>query len=189
MRARRAPLRRSLPTALALAAALGCAQPRPAPSSPETAGAPDPELVGVVSREEIESVVPEWVASLVEADPDREEAMRLATAGGDAEVDVFLGTWCSDSRRELSRFWRALDETGGEAAFTVRYIGVDRDKKEPREWVEGQDLRFVPTFIVRREGREIGRIVEESPNGIEGDLLALLDGSAAGVISARDDLD
>ncbi len=46
----------------------------------------------------------------------------------------------------------------------------------------------MPTFVVLRDGREVGRIVEESPHGVERDLLALLDGSARGVVSARDDL-
>jgi hypothetical protein len=46
----------------------------------------------------------------------------------------------------------------------------------------------VPTFIVVRGGREVGRIVESSPNGVESDLLALLTGKAQGVISTRKDL-
>lgn len=52
----------------------------------------------------------------------------------------------------------------------------------------GRDLRFVPTFIVERDGHEVGRIVEVSPNGIERDLLDLLSGARSGVISARTDL-
>jgi hypothetical protein len=46
----------------------------------------------------------------------------------------------------------------------------------------------VPTFIVRRGGHEVGRVVEEAPHGIETDLLALLTGEAGGVLSGRPDL-
>ena len=100
---------------------------------------------------------------------------------------MFLGTWCSDSRREVPRLWKALDETGGAVPFEVHYIGVDREKKEPAAVAENSVL-FLPTFIVRRGGREVGRIVETSPNGIERDLLALLTGKAQGVLATREDL-
>ena len=52
----------------------------------------------------------------------------------------------------------------------------------------GVDLIRVPTFVVRRDGRELGRIVEESPNGIENDLLALLTGDSTGTLTASEDL-
>ena len=107
----------------------------------------------------------------------------MAAAGAEARVTVFLGTWCSDSRRELSRWWRALDENMGIVGFEVRYVGIDRDKREPAELLVGAEIERVPTFVVRRAGAEVGRVVEESPHGIERDLLALLDGSVEGVIS------
>ena len=65
----------------------------------------------------------------------------------------------------------------------IRYIGVNRDKTEPAEWVAGVDLEWVPTILVRRDGKELGRIVESSPNGIERDLLALLVGETEGWIT------
>ncbi len=150
---------------------------------------PELELVGPLTREEIEAALPDWVEAEIEAEPDPEAARALAGAGAGLEVEVFLGTWCSDSKRELARLWRALDETGGLAPFALEYVGVDREKAEPAERVAGLDLRFVPTIVVRREGRELGRLVEESPNGVEVDLLALLEGRVEGVVSARTDLD
>ncbi len=142
-------------------------------------------LVGAVTREQVEAAVPEWVQAQVEAQPSAEAARALAGVAPGAEVTVFLGTWCGDSRRELSRFWRALDEAGGTVPFQVRYIGVDREKKQPAELVAENDIHYVPTLIVRRDGRELGRIIETSPNGVEQDLLALLTGKAQGAISAR----
>ena len=49
-------------------------------------------------------------------------------------------------------------------------------------------VQYLPTFIVRRDGHEVGRIVETAPNGIEHDLLALLTGKAHGVLTTRQDL-
>src|SRR5918992_1510365 len=105
-----------------------------------------------------------------------------------AEVIVFVGTWCGDSKREVPRLWKALDETGGMVPFAVRYVGVDRDKKEPAADLAESAVRYLPTFIVVRDGRERGRIVETSPHGVERDLLDLLTGKARGVLATREDL-
>ena len=72
--------------------------------------------------------------------------------------------------------------------FAIEYVAVDRAAKRPPELEREAGLLYVPTFIVRRGGEEVGRIVEVSPHGIERDLLALLTGAARGVVSGRDDL-
>jgi hypothetical protein len=131
--------------------------------------------------------VPEWVQAEVEAQPDAGMVQALASLEPGAEVTVYLGTWCGDSRRELSRFWKALDQTGGTAPFQVRYVGVDREKKEPAG-VKEDGVLYLPTFIVRRGGHEVGRIVETSPHSVEQDLLALLTGKAQGVLATREEL-
>jgi len=147
-------------------------------------------LVGETTRAAIEAA-PEWVAAEAESQPDTAASTALATVPPGAEVTIFLGTWCGDSRREVPRLWKALDIAGSwgvDVPFAIHYIGVDRQKKEPSAPVTNNDIRYVPTFIVSREGREVGRIVEESPHGIEKDLLALLTGQAQGLITTRTDL-
>ena len=91
-------------------------------------------------------------------------------------------------RREVPRFWKAVDAAGGSVPFEVRYVGVDHAKKEPADLLKQDGIRYLPTIIVRRGGHEVGRIVETSPHGVEQDLLALLTGKAAGVLSTRQDL-
>lgn len=147
-----------------------------------------PVLVGEVSRDEVESAVPTWVQAEIEASLDPAAVQDLSMVEPGAEVTVFLGTWCSDSKRELSRLWRAFDEMAGLVPFEVTYIAVGRDKEQPEARIEGSGLEYVPTFIVRRGGEEVGRIVEEAPHGIVEDLEALLSGEAEGVVSAREDL-
>jgi hypothetical protein len=145
-------------------------------------------LVGRVTREEIEIAMPGWVAETVRASPDPEAAIRLADVLQGAEVTVFLGVWCEDSQRELSRLWRALDEAGLVTPHEIRYIGVDRNKRAPNGLTDGSNLRLVPTFVVERGGVEVGRIVESSVNGIERDLLALLSGERGGLISGNPEI-
>ncbi len=166
------------------------------PAPPSAAATPTqlevPVLTGEVTREQVEEALPAWVKVEVDAQPDVAAARALAAVPPGAVVTVYLGTWCGDSKRELARFWRAVDLMMGETAsavpFTLRYVGVARDKKEPAALLAGVGLEYVPTFLVERDGREVGRIVEQSPQGVERDLLALLDGTVHGVVSARTDL-
>jgi len=167
----------------ASAAAAGSTEP-PAPPAGESAAPAGDALVGALTREQVEAAHPDWVQSEVAASPDPEAVRGLAAIEPGAEVTVFLGTWCGDSARELPRLWRALDEAGGAVPFQIHYVGVDRQKKEPAAPIANYEIRFVPTFIVSREGREVGRIVETSPHGVERDLLALLSGASKGVLSA-----
>jgi thiol-disulfide isomerase/thioredoxin len=175
---------------------VACASAQTPPSAPATststaaqpAKPPKPVLLGQITREQVEAAVPDWVQAEVESMPDKAAVAALAAVPPGAEVTIYMGSWCGDSRREVSRLWRALDEAGGSIPCTIHYIGVDRDKKEPAALVEGSGLRYVPTLIVRRDGREVGRIVESAPHGVEQDLLALLQGSTHGLLTSRTDL-
>jgi hypothetical protein len=171
------------------------AQLTPQPAAPEAAAqaieSARPEAsvrVGKVTREQVEEAAPEWTFAEAKAAPDAAAARALGQVAPGATITIYLGTWCGDSRREVSRFWRALDEIGGTLPATVELIGVDEAKKEPAELLAGADVRYVPTIIVRRGAKEVGRIVESSPHGIEIDLLDLLTGRASGVLSLRTDL-
>jgi thiol-disulfide isomerase/thioredoxin len=151
-------------------------------------GQEETAVIGSTTREQIESAVPDWVQAEVEAAPDAEAARSLASVEPGAEVIVYLGTWCSDSRREVPRFWKALAEAGFDVPFAVRYVGVAHDKKERAAEMAADGVLYLPTFIVRRDGRELGRIIETSPHGIERDLLDLLNGKAHGILATREDL-
>jgi len=142
------------------------------------------DVVGLTSREAIEEALPAWREAITGADPEDETARALASVAPGAEVDVFLGTWCGDSRREVSRLFVALAIASASAPlpFTVRFIGVDRAKVAPG-LSENADLRYVPTIIVRREGAEVGRVVEHATRVIEQDLLDLLTGARTGWLS------
>ncbi|MFL6233146.1 MAG: thioredoxin family protein [Thermoanaerobaculia bacterium] len=177
----------ALSSVVVFTALTGAADPPAASLTAKPAAPEEPVPVGPTTREKVEAS-PEWVQAEVDAKPDAGAAQALAAVEPGAEVTVFLGTWCGDSRREVPRFWKALDAEGGVVPFQVRYVGVDHDKKQPADLLKESDVRYLPTFIVRRGGREVGRIVETSPHGVEQDLLALLTGKASGVLTTRQDL-
>lgn len=146
-------------------------------------------LTGAVDRARVEAELPNWRQELARAEIDEAAARALADVPPGAEVDVFLGTWCGDSRRVVSRLWRALELVPEESRpFAIRFVAVDRAKHDPEGLAEGRDIRFVPTIIVSRDGAEVGRIVESAPSGVEVDLGRLLRGEATGVLTLRTDL-
>jgi hypothetical protein len=57
----------------------------------------------------------------------------------------------------------------------VRWVAVDEHKERPAEVVRGLGIEQVPTLVVSRGGREIGRIVERAEPSIEALLLGLLE--------------
>jgi hypothetical protein len=173
--------------AIVLAGCAATTTTAPASTTPiDTHHGPMGEIVGPTSQEEIEAELPAWRTAREASTIDSDAAARLASVPAGATVTVFLGTWCGDSRREVSRLFVAL-AAAGELPFAIAFIGVDRSKQAPG-YTESADLRYVPTIVVARDGVEVGRIIESAPLGVERALLELLDGTRSGVISGRTDL-
>lgn len=174
--------------AFALSQAAACGSAATMTAEPATPDAPRPQdVVGITDRRAIEAEHPRWAEAALAANPMEDTARLLADVAPGAEIDVFLGTWCGDSRREVTRLFRALESVPEPYPFSLRFVGVDRTK-QAGALTEGANVRYVPTIVVRREGVEVGRIVESAPRGIELELLDLLRGTTHGIISLRTDL-
>ncbi|MBT8195263.1 MAG: thioredoxin family protein [Bacteroidia bacterium] len=89
------------------------------------------------------------------------------------QVKVFIGTWCSDSQREVPAFYKILDALEFDQQ-NLTMIGVDRSKEQPEEELQAFEIEYVPTFIFYRNGEEIGRIIETPTLSLEEDILSIL---------------
>lgn len=89
-------------------------------------------------------------------------------------ITVFLGTWCGDSHRDFPRFMKIAEALKyPENKLTI--IAVNRKKESPAGEEAKFNIQRVPTFIVSKYGKEIGRIVEFSKSGyLEKDLLEII---------------
>ncbi len=91
----------------------------------------------------------------------------------DVKIKLVAGTWCSDSRREVPRFYKILDEIGY-PSDDVSLIYVNRDKVGLANEVDGLEINFVPTIIFYGNGKELGRIVEMPYESLEKDMLEMV---------------
>lgn len=90
---------------------------------------------------------------------------------------LFMGTWCSDSQREVPHFMKILEKAGFPEE-QLKIVALDkRDefyKTSPGGEEKGWNIEFVPTFIFLKEGKEVNRIVEFPLNTLEADMEAIL---------------
>jgi hypothetical protein len=142
-----------------------------------------PPFTGEVERGSILENDERWLERYKQTEVDNDVAEALSKVEPGARLEVYLGVWCEDSMREVPRFWRALD-AAGVVPLAIEHLGLDESFSAGEVSLEGLDIEAVPTFIVYRDGKEVGRVVEDAPENIETHLLALLTGEASGVISA-----
>lgn len=100
-----------------------------------------------------------------------------AKTGPEITVDVYFAFWCSDSLVHVPTFMRIIDrirEISGDQ-LTVNYYTVERKaSKKVKYYVESMKVERAPTFIIFREGKELGRIVENPEKNLSEDFLAIV---------------
>ena len=90
------------------------------------------------------------------------------------QMTVILGTWCEDSHREVPRLFKIL-ETLKFPENKLSNIAVNRKKEAPSGEEGGLNIQKVPTIILKKYGKEIGRIIESPKSGyLERDLVDIL---------------
>jgi thiol-disulfide isomerase/thioredoxin len=88
---------------------------------------------------------------------------------------VVGGTWCEDTQNLLPKFFRLVDKSGY-AEKNILLIGVDRKKQTINDLHKIYHIESVPTFIVLKDGKEIGRVVEYGKSGnMEKELGAIVE--------------
>ena len=132
------------------------------------------DVLGPTTRADILRVRPGWQAVVDAYNPRGDLVERLRSLGTEVKVEVFFGTWCSDSEAHVSAFFKVLD-LAENPLLQVAYIGVPEDKALRASYCQGRGIEKLPTFIVSVGGQEKGRIVETPRKSLEENLLALVE--------------
>jgi thiol-disulfide isomerase/thioredoxin len=134
-----------------------------------------PMLIGICNREAFADTNFAWWfnSGYKFYHADSNVISELDSLKNNITITIVMGTWCSDSRREVPRFYKILDEINI-SGDSIKLINVNRAKLGNKENVHDLNIKRVPTFIVYSKGKEIGRIVETPNKTLESDLLNIL---------------
>ena len=112
--------------------------------------------------------------------PDATVVSKLSESIAAYQLEVYMGTWCGDSKREIPRLIK-LFEALEMPRENVQMIAVRGDgvfyKQGPNQETLGKNIHRVPTIIIFKNGQEINRIVEDPIVSLEADLLAIIEGN------------
>ena len=131
----------------------------------------DPEgnkiLKGFISRQELanDSSFTWFLQNQKDYTPDQSALKALRANKDSINIIAFGGTWCSDTKYILPKFY-VLSDASGLSPDRITLIGVDHNKKTIQHLSEAFNVTNVPTFIVMKNGKEIGRVVEYGTTGM-----------------------
>jgi len=87
-----------------------------------------------------------------------------AAAANNVKLVVFGGTWCPDTQFILPKFFK-LQEQSNFPDQAISFFAVDRNKKVIGGIADAFRITNVPTIIVMKDGKEVGRVVEYGKTG------------------------
>jgi thiol-disulfide isomerase/thioredoxin len=130
-----------------------------------TVEGPDKILKGVLSRDIIQKDSTfKWYAQNQQGYVPNTDAVAALKAKSNLHFIVFGGTWCDDTKNILPKFF-SLTDAAAVPGGNISLIGVDRRKKTLGNLAESLNVYNVPTIIVLKDGKEVGRVVEYGKTG------------------------
>ncbi len=132
-------------------------------------------LLGVVNRDGFKNeLFSNWYQESIKDHVLDSTAIEILTPKfKDVTIKVFMGTWCSDSQREVPALYKILDVAKFDYT-KLTMVAVSHDKDTPDHLEKGLDIEYVPTIIIYKDDKEIGRFVEFAQENLEKDLLAII---------------
>lgn len=115
----------------------------------------------------------DWYQSGSAYKPNEEAIAYLSQHLSDYDVTTVMGTWCDDSHMWVPKLNRVLTAANYPMMRHAMYA-LDRDKKGKNGEEQQYKVTMVPTIILSRDGKEVGRIVEAPKKSIEADLVGLI---------------
>ena len=139
----------------------------------------NPMLIGLSQRSDYEHSehFKQWFNEEYESYEIDEETLYLTSAIEDEiKIECFMGTWCEDSRREVPRFYKILDQIKFNEK-NLKIVSVDKGKVSPGGEEKGKNIHHVPTMIFYSQGQELGRIIEYPVGTLEEDVVDIMFGN------------
>lgn len=121
--------------------------------------------IGNINSEQLLSTYTDFSQEFEAFSVSEAEMKQVAAWPNTVTIDVFFGSWCHDSVREVPRLLKAVNKQ-----VKVNLIGLDYLKSEPLGRALQAEIKFTPTFIVYLNNKELGRIVERPTGSLVTDI-------------------
>lgn len=125
-------------------------------------------LKGLITKSDIanEPEFADWYAESQRAYPNPDTAAVNALRRNKDKIYliIFGGTWCSDTHYILPKFFK-IQEASGFPEDRITLYASDRNKHTNGSIAEAFNALNVPTIIVMKGGKELGRVVEYGTTG------------------------
>lgn len=105
--------------------------------------------------------------------PKSSDILKLQSDTEGLSFKVVMGSWCSDSREHIPAFFQVMNSIGIKPE-QIELIGTLKNKQSTKTDISKLHIEFVPTIIVFYEGKELGRIIENTKKSMENDLLKII---------------
>ena len=125
-------------------------------------------LKGIVSKEVLlnDSVYSKWYTNNLKGfNPNADAVTALKKNSDTLQLLVFMGTWCEDSHFIIPKFYSLLDAAGF-PLNRVTLVATDRNKTTMSHLAEALGIKNVPTIMIMKNGKELGRVVEYGKYGL-----------------------
>ena len=106
---------------------------------------------------------------------DNETTGLISQLINDYEITIFMGTWCKESQKDLPAFFKIIDQTNFDNK-KIELIAMSEEKTTPNNYEKGLEIYNIPTFIFKKNGIEINRIVEFPVETLEKDIYKIVSG-------------
>lgn len=105
--------------------------------------------------------------------PDENTISELRKRRKNVTVTIIMATWCGDTREHLPHFFKIADAAKLNEKH-IEMIAVNRARSAGEIDISALGITRVPTFIFKKDGIELGRIVESPTLSLEKDMLLIL---------------
>ncbi len=126
-------------------------------------------IVGKTNPEEI-LLLKDWKSIYLSYSPDSKIIEKTKPLSNNISSIVIFGSWCRDSKNNVPKIIKIFELLN----IKTKYIGVLRSGERKLEVYKKFSVKRIPTIIFYKNGKEIGRIIENPMETLEKDIYKIL---------------
>lgn len=135
----------------------------------------DPMLIGRITRSALtDPDFNSWFSENYDSyKPDAEVIKKMKGTKFLLRIEIYMGTWCSDSQQQIPDFFKILDQINFPEEKVTMYA-LNRNKESFYGEQLQKGIEKVPTIIIYKGDLELGRIIETPKETLELDLYQII---------------